>query len=78
MSDDRHARVEMGLDQFLMVADALGQEGASRGVVADASLSASLFILLSVLDDQALAAERLRDVADGVARGDFFGRRAVQ
>lgn len=63
MTDTRQERVSAGRDKFLMVADAL-QENA--GVTADAILSAGIFVLLSVLDDRALTADRLREIADGV------------
>lgn len=74
MSDDRQQRVNDGRDQFLEVADNLGENG---GVTADAILSASLFVLLSVLNDRGLAAERLRHIADGVERGDGIDRTVV-
>lgn len=65
MTDDRQQRVLDGRDEFLRVAEELGENG---GVTADAILSAGLFVLLSVLDDLDLAAERLRHIAAGVDR----------
>jgi hypothetical protein len=49
-----------------MVADEMGQQGESGGIVADSILTAGIFVLLSVLDDQALAVARLRDLADWI------------
>ena len=63
MTDDRQERVSAGRDKFLMVADALQENG---GITADAILSAGIFVLLSVLDDRMLAADRLREIDDGV------------
>lgn len=77
MSDNTQQRVEQGRDMFLLVADDLGQQGETGGVVADAILSASLFVLLSVLDDRSLAADRLRRIADDVERGGDIDRPEV-
>ena len=66
MSAHREKRVTDGRDKFLMTAEALHENG---GVTADAIVLASLNVLVSVLGDACLAADRLRDIADGLEEG---------